>query len=87
MKNKEPMILTEREADRVTLRAVLRDWGYGENAIHRVLTEHNIGPSRNDQRQKVDSIQRQSMSQQELAGEPSRLFENPVATSFADVSN
>lgn len=48
MKNKEPLILTELLADRVRLRAVLRDWGYGENAIHRVLTEHRIVQSRYD---------------------------------------
>ena len=39
MKSEEPMILTERNADHGRLRAVLRDWGYGENEI-RVLTEH-----------------------------------------------
>lgn len=58
MKNKQPMILTQRDADHGRLRAVLRDWRYGENEIHRVLTEHKIGHSLNEHCQKDDSIQR-----------------------------
>ena len=58
MKNKEPMILTERDADHGRLRAVLRDWGYGENDIHRVLAELKIGHRLNEHSQKDDSIQR-----------------------------
>lgn len=58
MKNKDSMILTERDADHGRLRAVLRDWGYGENEIHRVLTEHKIRHSLKEHSQKDDSIQR-----------------------------
>ena len=79
MKNKESMILTERDADQGRLRAVLRDWGYGESEIHRVLTEHKIRHSLSKHNQQDDSIQRRakSMSQQDLAGEPSPIVESP----------
>ena len=39
---KEAIILTERAADHGRLRAVLREWGYREDDIHRVLKEQRI---------------------------------------------
>lgn len=47
MKNKEAMVLTERAADSERLRVVLRDWGYKENEIHRVLKEQSVDQKEN----------------------------------------
>ena len=37
--NQEPIILAERAADHGRLRSVLREWGYEESEIQRVLKE------------------------------------------------
>jgi hypothetical protein len=44
MKNQGTIILAERAADHARIRAVLREWGYEENEIKRVLKEQR--PSR-----------------------------------------
>ena len=41
-KNQGPIILAERAADYGRLRSVLRDWGYEENEIQRVLKEQRL---------------------------------------------
>ncbi len=54
--NKEAIILTERAADHGRLRAVLRDWGYAEHEIHRVLKEERVDHKLNDHGPMDDSI-------------------------------
>ena len=39
--NQGAIILAERAADDGTLRAVLREWGYGESEIQRFLSERH----------------------------------------------
>ena len=56
--DKGPIILTELAADHGRLRAVLREWGYGENEINRVLKEQRIDPALNDRGEKDDSTHR-----------------------------
>ena len=40
--NQEPIILAERAADYGRLRSVLREWGYEETDIQRVLKERRL---------------------------------------------
>ena len=40
--NQEAIILAERAADHGRIRAVLREWGYEENEIQRVLKEQRL---------------------------------------------
>ena len=54
-RDKKFIILTEVAADYGRLRAVLREWGYGENEIHRVLKDQTID-RRLNRREKDDSI-------------------------------
>lgn len=57
--DKGPIILTELAADHGRLRAVLREWGYRENEINRVLKEQRIDPRLNDRGEKDEPSQRQ----------------------------
>jgi len=51
--NQEAIILAERTADAGTLRSILREWGYRESEIQRVLSDSKIdqkpGPKSTDQ--------------------------------------
>ena len=40
--NQGAIILAERAADDGTLRAILREWGYGESEIQRFLSEPRV---------------------------------------------
>ncbi len=40
--NQEAIILPERAADHGKIRAVLREWGYEENEIQRVLKDQRL---------------------------------------------
>jgi len=40
--NQRAIILTERAADYGRIRSVLREWGYEENEIQRVLKEQRL---------------------------------------------
>ncbi len=64
--NMETIILTERAADHGRLRAVLRDWGYEENEIHRVLKEQR--GDLNNYCQKDSSVQRAPVSELAMLG-------------------
>lgn len=46
--NKQEIFLTEWAADSESLRAVLRDWGYHENEIHRVLTKQTVDQKKDE---------------------------------------
>lgn len=50
--NQGTIILAEREADDVTLRSILREWGYRDREIQRVLSESSVDP-KPDQRTKA----------------------------------
>lgn len=50
------IVITPRVVDRGKLRAVLREWGYAESEIHRVLT--GTDPLLNDHVEKDDQAKR-----------------------------
>lgn len=55
--NQREIVITPRAVDRGKLRAVLREWGYAESEIHRVLTAVT-DPLLNDHVEKDDQTKR-----------------------------
>ena len=61
--NQGPIILAERAADDVTLRTILREWGYAEGEIQRFLSDSKVDPNPDQQSKVTDPGNFSSLSQ------------------------
>lgn len=52
--NEETIVLAERSADHSRIRAVLREWGYRESQIQRLLKEPRVDEKLETRRNTID---------------------------------